>query len=58
MAKMGYGKLMIETSYPNGQAAALNKVIKGIGNAVIVGITVLLVFTIMNLVTVCRIMHV
>ena len=51
MAKMGYGKLMIETSYPNGQAAALNKVIKGIGNAVIVGITVLLVFTIMNLVT-------
>lgn len=51
MAKMGYGKLMIETSYPNGQAAALNKVIKGICNAVVVGATVLLIFTIMNLVT-------
>ena len=51
MAKIGYGKLMIETSYPNGQAAALNKVIKGICNAVIVGITVLIMFTVLNLVT-------
>ena len=51
MAKMGYGKLIIETSYPKGQAAALNKVIKGICNAVIVGVTVLIMFTILNLVT-------
>jgi len=51
MAKVGYSKLMIETNYPNGQAAALNKVIKGICNAVIIGITVLIIFTVMNLVT-------
>lgn len=51
MAKIGYGKLMIKTSYPNGQAAALNKVIKGICNAVVVGAAVLLIFTIMNMVT-------
>ncbi|MBR5564541.1 MAG: methyl-accepting chemotaxis protein [Roseburia sp.] len=42
---------MIKTSYPNGQAAALNKVIKGICNAVVVGAAVLLIFTIMNMVT-------
>ena len=51
MAKIGYRKLMIETNYPNGQAAALNKVIKGICNAVMVGATVLLMFTVLNLVT-------
>ena len=51
MAKLGYGKLMIETTHENGQAAALNKVIKGICNAVVVGATVLLIFSIMNLVT-------
>ncbi|MBQ8278326.1 MAG: methyl-accepting chemotaxis protein [Roseburia sp.] len=42
---------MIETKHANGQAAALNKVIKGICNAVMVGATVLLIFSIMNLVT-------
>ena len=51
MAKKGYKKLVIETTCENGQAAALNKVIKGICNAVIVGAAVLLVFSIMNLVT-------
>lgn len=51
MAKMGYKNMMIETTCENGQAAALNKVIKGICNAVIVGATVLLIFSIMNLVT-------
>ena len=51
MAKVGYSKLMIETKYDNGQAAALNKVIKGICNAVMVGATVLLIFSVMNLVT-------
>jgi len=51
MAKLGYGKLMIETTHENGQAAALNKVIKGICNAVVVGATVLLIFSITNIVT-------
>ena len=51
MGKIGYKKLMIETKYENGQAAALNKVIKGICNAVIVGATVLLMFSVINLVT-------
>ena len=51
MAKLGYSKMMIETTHENGQAAALNKVIKGICNAVVVGATVLLIFSIMNLVT-------
>jgi len=51
MAKIGYSKMMIETTHENGQAAALNKVIKGICNAVAVGATVLLIFSIMNLVT-------
>jgi len=51
MGKIGYKKLMIETKYENGQAAALNKVIKGICNAVIVGATVLLLFSVINLVT-------
>jgi len=48
MAKVGYKKLMIETTYPNGQAAALNKVIKGICNAVMVGATMLFIFVIVN----------
>ena len=51
MAKLGYKKLVIETTCENGQAAALNKVIKSICNAVIVGSVVLLLFTVMNLVT-------
>ena len=51
MAKNGYKKLVIETTCENGQAAALNKVIKGICKAVIVGAAVLLIFSIMNLVT-------
>ena len=51
MAKFGYSKMVIDTTCENGQAAALNKVIKGICNAVIVGAAVLLVFSIMNLVT-------
>ena len=51
MAKFGYSKMVIDTTCENGQAAALNKVIKGICNAVIVGAAVLLIFSIMNLVT-------
>lgn len=51
MGKFGYSKMMIETTHENGQAAALNKVIKGICNAVIVGATVLLIFSITNIVT-------
>ncbi len=51
MAKFGYSKMMIETDHANGQAAALNKVIKGICNAVMIGATVLLIFSITNIVT-------
>ena len=49
--KKGAKKLMAETVLPNGQAAKLNKVIKDIYRSVAIGTTVLLVFTILNIVT-------
>lgn len=49
MKKRGSKKLMAKTVLPNGQAAKLNKVIREIYRAVAVGATVLLIFTILNL---------
>lgn len=50
MGKKGIKNLMAETTYANGQAAQLNKVVKGIYRAVAVGTTVLLIFIVLNLV--------
>lgn len=50
MGKKGIAKLLIETTYANGQAAQLNKVIKGISRAVAIGTTMLIIFVIINLV--------
>ncbi len=49
MGKKGIGKLLIETNYANGQAAQLNKVIKGIFRAVAIGTTMLVIFVVINL---------
>lgn len=50
MAKFGSKKLEVENVIPNGQAAQLNKIIKDIYRAVAAGTTLLLLFTIINLV--------
>lgn len=48
MGKIGSKKLEVENVVPNGQAAQLNKIIKGIYRAVATGTTLLLVFTAVN----------
>ena len=48
MGKLGSKKLEVENVVPNGQAAQLNKIIKGIYRAVAAGTTLLLVFTVAN----------
>lgn len=50
MGKKGIANLLIETTYANGQAAQLNKVIKGIFRAVAIGTTMLVLFVVINLV--------
>ena len=49
MGKIGSKKFETENVVPNGQAAQLNKIIKGIYRAVAAGTTLLLIFTIANI---------
>lgn len=49
MGKIGSKKIETENVVPNGQAAQLNKIIKGIYRAVAAGTTLLLIFTIANI---------
>lgn len=48
MLNLIFGRLLVKTKYENGQGAALNKVIKESFLAVVVGVFLLIVFTITN----------